>query len=350
MDFKGVEITTRVANAPVLPLVLAKGDGGLLRAYASKAIYVYNGKNWAALNKVGEKYFRFENPCSDIDFDAFIKRSPEKYTEAYNECERRRYENGDSGLAGYSGKCESIPPGKDAFLPERFDGIYERWDLSSRIVNVSTSPPHRFIPWNAYNTGQHGVYEIDAGKCRFYPMPKPDKALLTAFRPSNGDFTLESGIGSFQERAGRIWFCPDFYDSEGYTGLGGIGYFDIKERKYEMYYSSQTSAWACSALMAEENKIWVALQHRPEGKPGSGGLAAFDISSRGITIYPVPEVIHVLKRIKNSLFLGTEDGIYVLTQDGKVLFLGPMIDKNGEYRLIENMAEPLGNGNGVSRY
>ncbi len=326
------EILTEIGGTKISPVTLAKGEGSLLRMYSPEAIYVFNGKSWAAINKTSEKFFRAADPCADIPFEKLTAISSTAYMAGYDKCERQRYVNGDAWLVGYTGKCETDSPGRDAGLPDRYDGIFERWELPSHIVELSSAPLHRFLVWNSQRNA-HGIYEIEADKCRFYPMPSPDKATLTHFRPGDGDFTMNNGLGSFQELDGRIWLCPDFYDSEGYTGLGGIGYFDMKERKYEIFYSSKTSGWGCSTLMAEKGKVWAGLSGRPEGETSPGGLAAYDPSSGEIKVYDVPAVINVVRRVGDSLFMGTQNGIYTLSVDGKVSFLGPRLNKEGEYQL-----------------
>lgn len=332
IESQKAEVLTEIGATKISPVVLAKGEGGLLRMYSPDAIYVFNGKNWAAIRKTSEKYFRAADPCADIPFEKLTAISSTAYMEGYDKCERQRYENGDAWRVGYAGKCENASEGREAWLPARYDGIFERWDLPSHLVELSSAPLHRFLAWNAPRNA-HGIFEIEADKCRFYPMPSPDKATLARFRPGDRDFKMNNGLGSFQALDGRIWLCPDFYGSEGYTGLGGIGYFDMKDRKYEIFYSSKTSIWGCSTLMAEKGKVWMGLIGRPEGAPGSGGLAAYDISSGEISVYDVPAVINVVRRVGDSLFIGTEDGIYTLSADGEVAFWGPRLNKEGKYQL-----------------
>jgi len=326
------EILTTIGGTKISPVTLAKGEGSLLRMYSPDAIYVFNGKSWAAIKKTSERFFRAADPCADIPFEKLTAISSTAYMAGYDKCERQRYENGDAWRVGYTGKCETDSPDRDVGLPDRYDGIFERWELPSHIVELSSAPLHRFLVWNSQRNA-HGIYEIEADKCRFYPMPSPDKATLTRFRPGSGDFTMNNGLGSFQELDGRIWFCPDFYDSEGYTGLGGLGYLDLKEKKYEIHYSSLTSNWGCSTLMAEKEKVWVGLSGRPEGETGPGGLAAYDPSSGVIKVYDVPAVINVVRRVGDLLFMATQNGIYTLSVDGKVSFLGPRMNKEGQYQI-----------------
>jgi|GEM_PF-5861019 len=111
--------------------------------------------------------------------------------------------------------------------------------------------------------------------------------------------------------------------------MGGLGHYDMKE-KYEMYYSSWTSI-GCSALIAEKGKIWIGLQ----GNPISKGLAAFDTSSKNITVYDVPEVINTIRKVGDSIIMGTQNGIFELSGDGKVYSLGPRMSKDGEYLLTQ---------------
>lgn len=331
IDPRNGEITTRIKGGKISPIVLAKSEGGILRMYASTAIYVSNGNNWATINKTSSKYFRAQDPCADIPFEKLIKLSSTAYMVGYDQCERQRYRNGDAESVGYAGRCESDLPGRDSHLPTGYDGIYERWELPSHIVTISTSPLHRFFVWNA-NRNPHGVYEIGSDKCRFYQMPYPDHATLLRYNAGNEGCEINGEMASFQELDGRIWFCTNAYGGEGACGMGALGYYDMKEKKFEIYYSSLTSI-GCSTLMAEKGKIWIGLQ----GSPISKGLAAFDTSSKNIAVYDVPEVINTIRKVGDSMIMGTENGIFELSGGGKVYSLGPRINKDGEYQL--NLSE-----------
>ena len=85
--------------------------------------------------------------------------------------------------------------------------------------------------------------------------------------------------------------------------------------------------------MAEKEKVWVGLSGRPEGETGPGGLAAYDPSSGVIKVYDVPAVINVVRRVGDLLFMATQNGIYTLSVDGKVSFLGPRMNKEGQYQI-----------------
>jgi len=327
IDTENGEVTTKVKGGNISPIVLAKNESGMLRMYASTAIYVFNGNNWATINKTSSKYFRAQDPCSDIPFEKLTKLSSTAFMTGYDQCERQRHNNGDAELVGYAGPCESDPPEQNNHLPDRYDSNYERWELPAHIVTQSSSPLHKFFVWNS-RRNPHGVYEIEADKCRFYPMPYPDYATLLRFNAGHEGCEINGEMVSFQEQDGRIWFCTDAYGGEGACGMGGLGYYDMKEKEYEMYYSSLTSI-GCSALLAEKCKIWIGLQ----GNPNSEGLAAFDTSSKNITVYDVPAVINTIRKVGDSMIMGTKNGIFELSGDGKIYSLGPRINKDGEYRL-----------------
>ncbi len=116
IESQRAEVLTEIGATKISPVVLAKGEGGLLRMYSPDAIYVYNGKNWAAIRKTSEKYFRAGDPCADIPFEKLTAISSTAYMEGYDKCERQRYENGDAWRVGYSGKCEPDSTGREAWL------------------------------------------------------------------------------------------------------------------------------------------------------------------------------------------------------------------------------------------
>ena len=53
----------------------------------------------------------------------------------------------------------------------------------------------------------------------------------------------------------------------------------------------------------------------PEGAGHSGGLIRYDLSTRNVTRYNVPDIVLTMIRQNNALFIGTSNGLYVLRDD-----------------------------------
>jgi hypothetical protein len=185
-----------------------------------------------------------------------------------------------------------------------------------------------------------GIYELDKSWYKnFYRFPNPEYKVFKELRPKRvldgytKDFTvIEVDIGPFQLVNKNLWFGTSFYDGEGTTGLGGIGYFDFETRKYNINYLKEVADWSTSSIYVDNEHIWVGLVSYPEGATYSAGLAKYNIKEGKIIKYAVPEIINVIYRFGDKLYLGTSDGIYILS-DEKLLLIGVSLDVNSKYSL-----------------
>jgi hypothetical protein len=300
--------------------------------YTPSETYAFEDKAWSRTNGADTRYFRpVKDPCSNISTDEIFK----DFT-LYEKCDKERHTQGDAALVGYEGRCETENPGKYAWLHNSYTGILERHALSASLIDISKTPLRRFFVWNsaAGYEAVTGIYDIKGKSCKFYPMPVPGKDILKRYRPDRAEHGcgLNDRLGPFQKLGDRIWFCKDFYGGEGQCGVGAAGFFDTKAKVFEILYSSQTAKWSCSAILAEENTVWMGLQHIGEGSVSSGGLAAVNPATGEAVIHEVPSGISAIQRIGDSIVLGGDEGIYILNAAGKASFLGPDVDKDGNYQ------------------
>jgi len=330
------EIIDSIGGDKLSPITLAKtGDDGL-RLYTPSETYAYDGKAWTRASGADAGYFRpAKDPCSGISTDEIFK----DFT-LYEKCDKERHVQGDAGLVGYEGRCETENPGEYAWLPDSYTGRLERHAVLDHIADIAGLPQRRFFVYNSAMgyEARTGVYEIKNKKCFFYPMPVPANDILKRFRPERAaeGCGLNDKMGPFQKLGDRIWFCKNFYGGEGQCGVGAAGYFDTKAKVFEILYSSQTAKWSCSALLAEDRTVWLGLEHIGEGFVNSGGLAALDIVTNSVTTYEVPSGISAIQRAGDSIIIGTGDGIYSLNAEGKASFLGPEVDETGNYQLYNH--------------
>jgi hypothetical protein len=139
--------------------------------------------------------------------------------------------------------------------------------------------------------------------------------------------TIEERIGAAQELDGRVWFGKTFYDGEGYTGVGGVGYFDVAARHFGFLRIPQVVDWSVSALLVKDETLWAGLERRPEGAEFSGGLLRHNLKTSVSRIYRVEDVITSLHIFGGALVLGTSNGIYVLQNDRMIRHrLTPTLD------------------------
>jgi len=52
-----------------------------------------------------------------------------------------------------------------------------------------------------------------------------------------------------------------------------------------------------------------------EGAQRIGGLIRYDLSTRNVTRYNVPDIVLAMIRQNNALFIGTSNGLYILRDD-----------------------------------
>jgi hypothetical protein len=159
------------------------------------------------------------------------------------------------------------------------------------------------------------VYPIENFDYEFFKEKRKD-ALAKA--SSGFVFTPENTIGGWQIAGTEIVFGTSFYDGEGISGVGAIGYFDLTKRTYRFEFPNELTTWSTSAILVEEDCIWIGAKRQPEGQPYSRGLLRYDKKDGASRWYRVPPIILSIKRAGKNLLLGTEDGLYVLTDSGMI--------------------------------
>ncbi|HEV2017254.1 MAG TPA: hypothetical protein VGQ98_02990 [Gemmatimonadaceae bacterium] len=171
---------------------------------------------------------------------------------------------------------------------------------------------------------------------RAHPMPTSSYAEFARARPERvGDgydsahTAIEEKIGPFQVVGARIWFGKTFYDGEGTTGVGGVGYFDTSRSAYTFLTIPEVVHWSVSTLLVEDQSVWIGLVEHPEGPDYGGGLLRCDLKTGTTEKYPIDEVVLRIKRWNDRVYLATSRGLSVL-EGGRLsdrYFVEPAIDK-----------------------
>jgi len=123
------------------------------------------------------------------------------------------------------------------------------------------------------------------GVTRLYPLPKTPYKEFEAARPDelrmnpHFQFTLGEEIGSFQVVDDKLWFGKTFYNGEGISGVGGIGFFDPVERKFHIFTAPEIAAWSAGSLLVEPDYVWASLGASHEWSSTSGGVVRFNRTS-----------------------------------------------------------------------
>lgn len=130
----------------------------------------------------------------------------------------------------------------------------------------------------------------------------------------------------------RLWFGKFFYDAEGYSGVGGFGYFDTEQRRYVLFSPPEIRNYSVSALCVTGNVLWMATHQSSEyvGYPGS--LLQFEIAEKRIRSYPFESLVQQMISYKDVLYFACQEGIAVFKNRR---FYRYLIDKtlDGNYQV-----------------
>ena len=130
---------------------------------------------------------------------------------------------------------------------------------------------------------------------------------------------IQEDMGPTQIAGNRLWFGKTFYDGEGITGVGGFGYFDPVYRKYVLFSPPEIRDWSVSALLVEDDVVWLGRYRRPEGAEKSGGLLRYEIESGSVRVLDVGEVIRQIEPWGGRIYLAPAGGLSVVDTDEEVV-------------------------------
>jgi hypothetical protein len=182
---------------------------------------------------------------------------------------------------------------------------------------------------DGFGVRSHGVIERTASGPRFYPLPQSSFATYEKLGGSKRVFPARTEktyqrqevIGPHQVESDRIWFGNQYYDGEGYSGVGAFGYFDTTTRKYLLFSPPEIARWEISALLVEPDAVWLALGSFGEDPYRfPGGLLRWSRSDHQLQRYPLEfVVVHIRLDSKDpSSLVLTAHGGYALFRNGEV--------------------------------
>ena len=101
-------------------------------------------------------------------------------------------------------------------------------------------------------------------------------------------------------------------------GFGWIGYFDLEDRSYQLYYLEEVIPWSVRSIFADTKNVLAGLVCYSEYLYTSEGVIKFDFESQQVTTYPIAEPISHIYGCSGVYFLSSTDGFYIL--DSEQLF------------------------------
>ena len=214
-------------------------------------------------------------------------------------------------------------------------------------VDRGSNSPRKLLIWDADISSNSsaqgiapGILDLTGKERHAYPISPATNESFQRHRPGwiktqRGQFPdkYDQNIGPFQFVGDQLWFGITFYDGEGTSGIGGVGYFDTRSNQFHIDHYPEIADWSATALLVEDDYLWVGLTQRPEGSAVPGGLARIARRNGKVTKYNVPAIVRRIVSWNHSIYMGTSEGIFVLSQD-KLNHLSFEPDLNGRYHLV----------------
>jgi len=153
-----------------------------------------------------------------------------------------------------------------------------------------------------------------------HPLPQSTYQEFARARPArvrdgyDKDSKLEERVGAWQAEAGGFWFAKTFYDGEGTTGVGAVGFLS-RSGQYSFLTIPAVFDWSADVMLVEPDAVWAGLVSHPEGPDRSGGLLRYDRHTQRSEIRRIPGVILRIAHVGSAVFFGTTGGLYVV-RDG----------------------------------
>ena len=184
----------------------------------------------------------------------------------------------------------------------------------------------------------------EAGKRTVVRLPQSTRAELWRARPETfenigTDVRIEEEIGPHEREGDVLWFGKDFYDGEGWCGVGGFGTFDPATRSFSIQSPPEIAGWSVSALDVTPEAAWMALAHFGELDWASGGLLRFDRATGGVRTFELCDVATAIARIGGSTLVATEMGIAIVTAEDEVRRFLVDATTDGRLRIAEASAD-----------
>jgi hypothetical protein len=177
-----------------------------------------------------------------------------------------------------------------------------------------------------------------------HPLPQSTYLEFARARPGRvrdgygeKETAIKESVGAYQETAGRLWFGKVFYDGEGLTGVGAIGY--LASGRYTLLRIPELFDWSVSGLLVEDDIVWAARVAGGEGATRSGGILRYDRKSQRVTVLDVPDAVHSIARVGDAVFADTNHGLYVIRGGTRTRFRAePDID--GRFIVVRERLAP----------
>lgn len=144
-----------------------------------------------------------------------------------------------------------------------------------------------------------------------------------------GDCGPEHSIGPYTVYGDSVVFGIEFYSGENNCGVGGLGFFNPYDGKYDLHYYKEMASYSTTALLIKGDTAYVGLTLDYEYSSSPEGLAEIDLRSGEVKLLKIPYKISTLVGHDGIIFAGTDDGISIIYPTRLVSQLKLDVDKEG---------------------
>jgi hypothetical protein len=204
----------------------------------------------------------------------------------------------------------------------------------------------RFGPGDRFRAivdqGENKITEETASDPKEYLLPQSTSKDWASARPEAAAnisppeaVTISEAIGPAQVIGSRLWFGKTFYDGEGNTGVGGIGYFDAATRTFKLVSVPEMRDASVSALKVEGDIVWAGLDSAGEYGAVGLGLVRIDLRTMQTEKFNLPSVVSEIVRYGDRVYLATSDGVTIIFPDGRMTSYFIDVSRDGPFQLSE---------------
>lgn len=166
------------------------------------------------------------------------------------------------------------------------------------------------------------------GESRTYNLPPLSKEAVEKNLQLT-DCDPVHNIGPYVIYGDSVVFGIQIYSGESACGVGGLGFFNPHDGKYNFRYYKEIAPYSSTALLIAGNTAYVGLTSEGEYSSSPEGLATIDLASGNIKVLKIPYRISTLFMHDGILFAGTDDGLSIIYPTGLVSQLKLDLDKDG---------------------
>lgn len=213
------------------------------------------------------------------------------------------------------------------------------------FVSLPTEEKNKFKKIKSYTKDEVGnkdkaLLDISEKRIDHKGLPQPDFSEYKKYRKDDYDIELinagisyiENKIGPYVIKNNKVIFGISFYDGEGSTGIGGVGFYNIDKRKYDIHYIDEIANQSIGKMFLYNNDLWCTLYQGGEGAKYYHGVMKYNIKTKKVKVYDVLGEVDAIVPWKDVVFINTKKGFYQIKDGIKKGFFG--ISSDGDYKLI----------------